>query len=177
MVIIEDYSEQRAISVKSCSHYRQRLTEVTATTVGRRPEANNMISIHTHSWQNHYHCAKPKSPLSGDWLKRQAIVIQMYPTCVCGHEEKMGKVFTQTCTAHLCITKKKMAQKHLIFGSLYKDLPLMLQVFLCCGDVQQSSKKVPHVINTTSSKCGCCNLWYRQMSILTTRWLKGDATK
>lgn len=89
MVIIRDYGEQRAISVKSCSDYSQnkphgrlyaqRLTQVTATTVGYRPEAKNMISIHTHSWQNHYHCAKPKLPFSGDSLKRHAIVIHMYP--------------------------------------------------------------------------------------------------
>lgn len=71
------------------------------TTVGCRPEAKNMISIHTHSWKNYYHC-KALTVLLWRRLKRHAIAIQMYPNCVCVCSAKMGKVSIRTCT-----TKKK----------------------------------------------------------------------
>lgn len=76
VVMTGDYGKQSGISVKPYSDYykdnpcgwfcSQRLTRVT---VGCRPEANNTISIHTHSWKSHYGSAKPQLPHSGDLLE------------------------------------------------------------------------------------------------------------
>lgn len=111
--------------MKSCYDYTEneplgrfqapRPTQVTATTVGCRPEANNMISIHTHRWQNHYHCAKPKLPHSGDFLKRHAIAIQILPNCV----DMMGKGVTWTCTDQLRIMKNTAKRHNRSFMAFY----------------------------------------------------------
>ena len=74
------------------------------TTVGCRPEAKNMISIHAHSWQNHYHC---KALTVSLWihLYDNSLSLKTSPNCVCVCSAKMGKVSTLICT-----TKKKKRQ-------------------------------------------------------------------
>ena len=75
------------------------------TTVGCRPEAKNMISIHAHSWQNHYHC---KALTVSLWihLYDNSLSLKTSPNCVCVCSAKMGKVSTLICT-----TKKKKKGK------------------------------------------------------------------